>query len=206
MKETPRTPTSAILFHGVALAFFSGCAVWLVRESQRLGGRQGLIDLGVAVASGGLALLSLLALFTLLRARALVVLRTRAEVGTYLQVLAAMVVLGLGALHLLSTDGRPALAGFCLGLAGWLCGIGLHLIPALFLASDGFIDHLGKRTRFSELEWFQLQKTRGDFPRSELQAGRGNQLRLQARLVGAEHEELRRTLLQAGLSARAPGR
>jgi hypothetical protein len=194
------------VFHLAALAFFGGCAAWLVQESRQLGGRQGMIDLGVAVAAGGLALLSLLTLFTLLRARALVALRSRAEVGTYVQVLAAVVVLGLLGLHLFSMDTRRALATFCLGVAGWLCGIGLHLVPALFLAADGFIDHLGKRTRFSELEWFTLRKTGDELPRVVLQAGRGRVLRIQVRLASAEHEDVRRALLQAGLSPREPGR
>lgn len=200
------TSASAVAFHVAALAFFGGCAAWLVRESQKLGGRQGQIDLGVAVAAGGLALLSVVALLALLRARALLALRTRSELGSYVQVLAAMAVLGFLGIHLLATSQRTALATFCLGLAGWLCFIGFHVVPALFLGAEGFVDHLGRRTRFSELEWFQLRKTRDDLPRMELQAGRAQQLRLHVRLIGTEHEDLRRALTQAGLSARGPGR
>lgn len=199
-------PVSTVVFHVLSLAFFGGCVAWLVQESQALGGRRGMLDLGVAVASGGLSLLSLWALVSLLRARALVVLGARARVGTYVQVLAAVGLLVLLGGNLLHTEARPALGAFCLGLAVWLCGMGLHLVPGLFLAGDGFIDPLGRRTPFKELEWFTLQKGEGELRRVVLQAGRGLSLRLEARLAGEAADSVRGRLLQAGLSLRPPGR
>jgi hypothetical protein len=200
--KAPAFPIATAAFHAVALLFFGGCVAALVRESQALGGRRGMIDLGVAVAAGGLALLSVWALGTLVRSRAVTAVRSHSPVGTYLQVLAAMAVLGLLGLHLLTSQGRPALGAFCLGLAVWLGGIGLHWVPALFLAGDGFVDSLGRRTRFTELEWFTLQKQGGEPPRVLLQAGHGMLLRLEARLAGADAEGLRIRLQQAGLSSR----
>ncbi len=193
-------PTSAVAFHTLALLYFGACVAGLVRESQALGGRRGMIDLGVAVAAGGLALLSAWALVALARARPLSAVRSHSEVGTYVQVLAAMVGLALLGLHLVSAQERPALGAFCLGVAGWLGGVGLHWVPSLFLGSEGFIDSLGRRTRFSELEWFTLQKHGGEPPRVLFQAGRGKLLRLEARLAAADAEGLRVRLQQAGLS------
>ncbi|MCY1017185.1 hypothetical protein [Pyxidicoccus sp. MSG2] len=203
--RTPAFPRFAVGFHVLALVFFGGCAAGLVRESQALGGRRGMIDLGVAVAAVGLALLSLHGAWMLSRARVLRVLDAHARVGTYVQVLMAMGVLGLLGLHLLYTEGRPALGTFCLGLAAWLGGIGLRVVPALFLGGDSFIDPLGRRTRFSELEWFSLRKQEGEPPRVLLHAGRGMVLRLEARLADADAGTVRGTLLQVGLASR-PGR
>ncbi|WP_164008756.1 hypothetical protein [Pyxidicoccus trucidator] len=198
-------PRSAVGFHVVALVFFSGCAAALVQESQVLGGRRGMVGLGVTVAAVGLGLLSLHAALVLSRARALTVLASHARVGTYVQLLMAMGVLGLLGLHLLYTEGRPALGTFCLGLAAWLGAMGLRLVPALFLAGDGFFDSLGRRTRFSELEWFSLGRQEGEVPRVLLQVGRGLALHLEARLAEAEVGAVRGKLLQAGLASR-PGR
>jgi hypothetical protein len=200
--KAPAFPTATAAFHGLALLFFGGCAAALVRESQALGGRRGMVDLGVAVAAGGLALLSLWALGAMVRARSLSAVRSHSQVGTYVQVLAAMVGLGLLGLHLLTAQERPALGAFCLGLAVWLGGIGLHQVPALFLAGDGFVDSLGRRTRFAELEWFTLQKQGGEPPRVLFQAGHGMLLRLEARLAGEDAEGVRVRLQQAGLSPR----
>ncbi|MFP2910516.1 hypothetical protein ACLESD_36855 [Pyxidicoccus sp. 3LFB2] len=203
--KAPAFPRSAVGFHVVAVVFFAGCAAGLVQESQGLGGRRGMVALGVAVAAVALALLSLQAARVLSRARALTVLDAHGRVGTYLQLFVAMGVLGLLGLHLLYTEGRPALGTFCLGLAGWLGGIGLRLVPSLFLGGEGFFDSLGRRTRFSELEWFSLGRQEGPVPRVLLQVGRGPALHLEARLAEAEAGALRGKLLQAGLSSR-PGR
>ncbi|WP_163989688.1 hypothetical protein [Pyxidicoccus caerfyrddinensis] len=203
--KSPSFPRFAVGFQVLALVFFSGCAVGLVRESQALGGRRGMIDLGVAVAAVGLALLSLHGAWVLARARVLRVLEAHARVGTYVQVLMAMGVLGLLGLHLLYTEGRPALGTFCLGLAAWLGGLGLRVVPALFLGGDSFIDPLGRRTRFSELEWFSLHKQEEGLPRVLLLAGRGMALHLEARLADADAGTVRGKLLQAGLASR-PGR
>lgn len=199
-------PVSTVAFHVVALAFFGGCAAWLVQESQALGGRRGMMALAVAVASGGQVLLSLVALVSLLRARALVALGSRARMGTYLQIIAGMGLLALLGVHLVYSEARPALGSFCLGLAVWLGAIGLHLVPGLFLSGEGFIDPLGRRTRFSELEWFSFQKGDGEPPRVLLQAGRGASLRLEARLAHDAVDGVRGQLLKVGLSPRAPGR
>ncbi|NVJ26844.1 hypothetical protein HUW62_37060 [Myxococcus sp. AM011] len=205
MKATA-LPVSTVALHVLAVGFFSACAVWLVQESQALGGRRGMLAVAVAVASGGQALLSLVALVSLLRARSLVVLGSRARVGTYLQVLAGVGLLALLGVHLMYSEARPALGSFCLGLAVWLGAIGLHLVPGLFLSGEGFIDPLGRRTRFSELEWFSLQKVDGEPPRTVLRAGRGESLRLEARLAHDAVDGVRGRLLKMGLSSRVPGR
>ncbi|NOK34205.1 hypothetical protein D7W79_10615 [Corallococcus exercitus] len=186
----------------MTLLFFAGCAAWLVRESRELGGRPGMMSLGVAVASGGLALVALGALVGLSRGGRLVALRSRAEMGTYALVLATMGVLALVGLRLLSAEGRPALATFCLGVAGWLAGVGLHAVPALFLGPTGFIDSLGRRTPFSRLEWFSFQREQGDLPRVRLQAGQGTRLLLASRLDSSEEAAVRAALLGAGLTVR----
>lgn len=198
----PSFPTATVAFHAVALLFFGGCVAGLVRESQALGGRRGMVDLGVAVAAGGLALVSAWALGALVRSRAVSAVRSHSQVGTYVQVLAAMVGLGLLGLHLVTAQERPALGVFCLGLAVWLGGPGLHWVPPLFLGPDGFIDSLGRRTPFARLEWFTLQKQAGEPPRVLLQAGHGALLHLEARLASADAEGLRARLQQAGLSPR----
>jgi len=157
----------------------------------------------------GLALLALLALGALLRARSVVPLRSRAPADTYFQVLVAVAVLGVVGLRFGVLGGRPALVTFCMGLGVWLLLMGFHLVPALLLARDGFIDHLGKRTRFTDLEWFTLQTlpSIGDEPpRTLLRAGRGQTLRLQARLVGPDAEGVRKALTGAGLASRVPAR
>ncbi|AGC42148.1 hypothetical protein MYSTI_00799 [Myxococcus stipitatus DSM 14675] len=199
-------PIPPVVFHVLALVFFGGCAAWLVQESQMLGGRRGWMAVAVAVASVGAALLSLSTLVALLRARALVVLGIRAPVGAYLQALAVVGLLVLLGVHLVYSGTRPALGSFCLGLAVWLGALGLHLVPGLYLAQDGFIDLLGRRTRFSELEWFSLQKGEGAPPRLVLQVGRGTSLRLEARLTQDAVEGVKGRLIQAGLSARTQGR
>lgn len=198
----PTRPLSTAAFHGVALLYFAGCAAGLVRESRELGGRPGMMGLGVAVAAGGLALVALGALVGLLRGGRLRALRSRAEMGTYALVLATMGVLALVGLRLSSAEGRPALALFCLGVAGWLAGVGLHGVPALFLGPSGFIDSLGRRTPFSRLEWFSLQREKGDLPRVRLQAGHGTRLLLNARLASADEDAVRTALLGAGLTSR----
>ncbi|MBZ4334221.1 hypothetical protein ACIHQR_25155 [Corallococcus coralloides] len=198
----PTRPVSAAAFQGVTLAFFTGCAAWLARESRELGGRPGMMALGVAVAAAGLALVALGALVGLLRGGRLLALRSRAEMGTYALVLATMGVLALVGLRLFTSGGRPALATFCLGVAGWLAGVGLHGVPALFLGPAGFIDSLGRRTPFSRLEWFTLQRESGDLPRVRLQAGHGTRLLLAARLASADEEAVRAALAGAGLTAR----
>lgn len=200
-------PTPSIAFHLIAVTGFGGCVPWLLQEAQVLGGRRGQVDLAVAIAAGGLALLSGHALVSLWFARPLTVLRARAEVGTYVQVLVAVGVLGLLGLHLLtSAEPRPALGAFCLGLTTWLSALGFQWVPSLFVGREGFVDHLGRRTRFSELEWFRLRKQAGELPRTWLQAGRGDTLRLEVRLPSDEAERTRGQLLQAGLAHRAPGR
>ncbi|RKH66239.1 hypothetical protein [Corallococcus aberystwythensis] len=198
----PTRPVATAAFQGVTLLFFAGCAAWLVRESRELGGRPGMMALGVAVASGGLALVALGALVGLLRGGRLLALRSRAEMGTYALVLATMAVLALVGLRLFSTEGRPALATFCLGVAAWLAGVGLHAVPALFLGPTGFIDSLGRRTPFSRLEWFSFQREQGDLPRVRLQAGHGTRLLLAARLASEDEDAVRTALVGAGLSAR----
>lgn len=195
-------PVSTAAFHGVALPFFAGCAAWLVRESRELGGRPGMMGLGVAVAAGGLALVALGALVGLVRGGSLRALRSRAEMGTYALVLATMGLLALVGLRLFSVEGRPALAMFCLGVAGWLAGVGLHGVPALFLGPTGFIDSLGRRTPFSRLEWFSFQREKGDLPRVRLQAGHGTRLLLNVRLASADEDAVRTALQGAGLTAR----
>jgi hypothetical protein len=202
--RVPSFPTRAVVFHALALVAFLGGAVWLVRESRALVGRQAALELAVAVAAGGVALLSLVALVSLLRARAVVVLASRASSETYLQVMGAMVVLVLIGVQVLSSGTRPALGAFCLMLSAWLMGVGLHLVPALLLSSEGFVDQLGKRTRFSELEWFELRRTQDEPPRTLLRAGRGDQLHIHTRLVDLDSEALRKVLVRAGLSAKAP--
>ncbi|MGE6762922.1 hypothetical protein ACQKGO_33235 [Corallococcus interemptor] len=198
----PSRPVATAAFQGVTLLFFTGCAAWLVRESRELGGRPGMMALGVAVASGGLALVALGALVGLLRSGRLLALRSRAEMGTYALVLATMGVLALVGLRLLSSEGRPALATFCLGVAGWLAGVGLHAVPALFLGPTGFMDSLGRRTPFSRLEWFSFQRERGELPRVRLQAGQGTRLLLAARLASADEDVVRAALAGAGVSVR----
>jgi hypothetical protein len=202
--RAPSFPTRAVAFHALSLVAFGGCAAWLLRESRTLTSRQGTLELAVAVAAAGVSLLALLALVALLRARTVVVLTSRAPAETYFQVLVAVTALVLIALRLLSTGGRPALATFCLALAVWLLMMGFHLVPALLLAAEGFVDHLGKRIRFSELEWFELRPTADTPPRTVLRAGRGNQLRIHTRLVDPDAEALRKVLVRAGLSAKAP--
>ncbi len=203
----PSMPTSSFAFHIVAVAGFAGCVPWLVLEAEALGGRRGQVDLGVAVAAGGLALLSAHALASLWLARPLTALRTRAEVGTYVQVLVVVGVSALLGLHLLtSAEPRPAVGAFCLGLSVWLCGLGFQWVPSLFLGREGFVDHLGRRTRFDTLEWFRLRKQPGELPRTWLQAGRGDTLRLEVRLPDEDAERARGRMLQAGLVSRAPGR
>lgn len=204
--RAPSFPARAVAFHALALVTFGGSAAWLVRESRALGGRQGTLELAVAIAAAGVSLLALLALVSLLRARTAVVLRSRAPADTYFQVLVAVTVLVLIGLQLLSSGSRPALGAFCLALAVWLLMIGFHLVPALLLATEGFVDSLGKRTRFSDLEWFDLKRTTDTPSRTVLRAGRGHQLRIHTRLVDADAEELRKVLVQAGLTARAPQR
>ncbi|RKH90096.1 hypothetical protein D7Y21_07835 [Corallococcus sp. AB045] len=201
-QSLPTRPVSTAAFHGVSLAFFTGCAAWLVRESRELGGRPGMMALGVAVASAGLALVALGALVALLRSGRLLALRSRAEMGTYALVLATMAVLALVGLRLFSSEGRPALATFCLGVAGWLAGVGLHGVPALFLGPTGFIDSLGRRTPFSRLEWFSFQRETGDLPRVRLQAGHGTRLLLAARLASSDEDAVRTALVGAGLTSR----
>jgi len=202
--RVPSFPARAVAFHALSLVTFLGSAAWLVRESRALGARQAALEVAVAIAAGGVALLSLMALVALLRARKAVVLASRASLETYLQVLGGMTVLLLIGLQLLSTGTRPALGTFCLLLTVWLMMMGLHLVPALLLSSEGFVDHLGKRTRFSELEWFELRRTQDTPPRTLLRAGRGNQLHLHTRLVDTDTEALRKVLVRAGLSAKAP--
>ncbi|MFP2960677.1 hypothetical protein ACLEPN_23370 [Myxococcus sp. 1LA] len=200
-------PTSSLAFHFVAATGFGGCVPWLIQEAQTLGGARGQVGLAVAVAAGGLALLSGHALLSLWRARPLTPLRARAEVGTYVQVLAVVGVLALLGLHLLTSEApRPAPGAFCLGLAIWWGAMGFQGVPSLFVGREGFVDHLGRRTRFTELEWFRLRKQDGALPRTWLQAGRGDVLRLEVRLPSDEAERTRGKLLQAGLSLRAPGR
>ncbi|WP_346728357.1 hypothetical protein [Corallococcus exiguus] len=198
----PTRPVSTAAFHGVTLAFFTGSAAWLVRESRELGGRPGMMALAVAVAAAGLALVALGALVGLLRGGRLLALRSRAEMGTYALVLATMAVLALVGLRLFSSEGRPALATFCLGVAGWLAGVGLHGVPALFLGPTGFIDSLGRRTPFSRLEWFTFQRETGDLPRVRLQAGHGTRLLLAARLASSDEDAVRAALVGAGLTSR----
>ncbi|GEN05746.1 hypothetical protein SAMN05443572_101706 [Myxococcus fulvus] len=193
-------PVSTVLFHVVALGFFGACAAWLVQESLALGGRRAMMGFAVAVASGAQVLLSLSTLRALWSARGAMPLPTRARVGTYLQFMGLVGLLVLFGVHLVHTEGRPALGTFCLGMATWLGVIGLHLVPALFLAADGFIDHLGRHTRFSELEWYSLQKSEGEPPRVLLQVGRGSTLRLEARLRGAEVDGVKGRLREAGLA------
>jgi hypothetical protein len=203
--KAPSFPTGAAAFHALALAFFVGCDVWLVHEARALAGRQGTLGLAVAIAAGALALLALRTLLVLVHARAAVPLRSRTFAESYFQVLAGVGVLVVVGVRFWVLGGRPALVTFCLGLAVWLLMMGLHLVPALLLVRDGFIDHLGRRTRFSELEWFSLQKApvSGDEPpRALLRAGRGYQLRLRIRLVGPDAEGVRRALVDAGVASR----
>ncbi|WAS82104.1 MULTISPECIES: hypothetical protein [unclassified Corallococcus] len=201
-RSLPTRPIATAAFQGVTLLFFAGCAAWLVRESRELGGRPGMMALGVAVASAGLALVALGALVGLLRGGRLLALRSRAEMGSYALVLATMAVLALVGLRLFSSEGRPALATFCLGVAGWLAGVGLHGVPALFLGPTGFIDSLGRRTPFSRLEWFTLQREKGDLPRVRLQAGHGTRLLLSSRLASSDEDAVRTALVGAGLISR----
>jgi hypothetical protein len=203
--KAPSFPTGAAAFHTLALAFFGGCAAWLVLEARPLGGRQGALGLVVAAASGVLALLALRALVALVRARAAVPLRSRAFAETYFQVLLGAAIVAVAGLRFHVVGGRPALVTFCLGLAVWLLLMGFHVVPALLLGREGFIDNLGRRTRFADLEWFTLQKApvSGDEPpRSLLSAGRGNQLHLRTRLVGPDADGVRKALVAAGVSAR----
>ncbi|MCP3058881.1 hypothetical protein LXT21_08865 [Myxococcus sp. K38C18041901] len=193
-------PVSTVLFHVVALGFFGGCAAWLVQEALSLGERREMMGFAVALASGAQVLMSLSTLRALWSARGPMPLSPRSRVGTYLQFLGLMVLLVLFGVHLIHTEGRPALGTFCVGLAVWLGVLGLHLVPALFLSADGFIDHLGRHTRFSELEWYSLQKSEGTPPRVLLQVGRGSTLRLEARLRGAEVEGVKGRLREAGLA------
>lgn len=202
--RAPSFPVRAVAFHSLSLGAFLASAVWLVRESRGLGARQGMLELAVALAAGAVALLSLVALVSLLRARTAVVLPSRASAETYLQVMGGTAVLVLIGLQLLSAGARPALGGFCLLLATWLVLLGFHLVPALLLSSEGFVDHLGKRTRFSELEWFELRRTGDTPPRTLLRAGRGEQLHLHTRLVEPDTDALRKVLVRAGLSPKAP--
>lgn len=205
--KAPSFPASVVTFHAVALAFFGGCAAWLVLESGQLAGHQRLLERAVAVVSGALAALALRALVVLTRARATVPLRSRAEADSYFHVLLAVGALAVVGLRLLVLGGRPALVTFSLGCAAWLLAIGFHLVPALLLAQDAVIDHLGRRTAFSSLEWFTLQPAPavGDEPpRALLRAGRGQVLHLRARLDGADAEPVRQALLRAKVPARPP--
>ncbi|MCP3102134.1 hypothetical protein LZ198_25015 [Myxococcus sp. K15C18031901] len=204
--KTPRFPTLPVVFQLMSFKFFGGCTTWLLLEARVLGGQRGLMSMGVAVAAGALAVLSLASLVSLLRAREVVVLGSRSRVGTYVQVLGAMGLLGLLGVHLLHTEARPAFGVFCLGVGAWLAGIGLNLVPGLYLSTEGFIDPLGRRTRFRDLEWFTLQRGDGEPPRVVLQAGRGASLRLETRLPGQDADEVKRQLLQAGLASRGPSR
>lgn len=200
-------PTGAAAFHTLALAFFGGCGAWLVHEARSLEGRQGALGLVVAATSGALALLALRTLLALLRARAAVPLRSRTFAESYFQVLVGVGVLVVAGARFWVVGGRPALVTFCLGLAVWLLLMGFHLVPALLLVRDGFIDHLGRRTRFSDLEWFTLQQApvSGDEPpRALLRAGRGHQLLLRGRLIGPDGEGVRRVLQDAKVASRPP--
>lgn len=206
--KAPSFPTGTALFHALAVTFFGGCAAWLSLEARPLTGNQRLLGLGLAVVSAGLAVLALRALVALVRARAAAPLRSRADADTYFQVLVAVGVLAVVGLRLLVTGGRPALVTFCLGTGAWLFLLGLHLVPALLLAHESLIDNLGRRTRFADLEWFTLQTAPplGDEPpRALLRAGRGQEIRFKARLVGADAERVRQALLGAKVPAR-PGR
>ena len=129
---------------------------------------------------------------------------SRAPAESYLQVLGATGVLGLIGVQLVSAGARPALGAFCLVLAGWLVPMGLHVVPALLLSREGFVDHLGKRIRFTQLEWFELRRTGDSPPRTVLRAGRGQQLLLHSRLAEDNPEPLRQALVRAGLSATSP--
>ncbi|MCE9673051.1 hypothetical protein LY474_35120 [Myxococcus stipitatus] len=204
--KTPRFPTLSVVFHLLSMKFFGGCATWLLLEARGLGGQRGLISLGVAVAAGGLTLLSLASLVSLLRAGQVVVLGSRSRVGAYVQVLGAMGLMGLLGAHLLHSGARPALGVFCLGVGAWLAGIGLNLVPGLYLSTEGFLDTLGRRTRFRDLEWFALQRGDGEPPRVVLQAGQGEALLLETRLPGHDADTVKRQLLQAGLSSRGGSR
>jgi hypothetical protein len=207
--KAPSFPTGTAVFHALALAFFGGCAAWLAQESGQLAGYQRPLERGVALVSGVLALLALRTLGALVRARAAVPLRSRADGETYFQVLVGVAILAVVGLRLIVIGGRPALVTFCLGTAAWLLFMGFHLVPALLLAREGLIDHLGKRTRFKDLEWFSVQTAPplGDEPpRTLLRAGRGREVRLQARLVGPDAEGVRQALTAAGLSPHPPRR
>jgi hypothetical protein len=200
--KQPARPLATVAFQGVAMAFFAACAAWLVQESRQLGGRPGMMALGVAVASGGVALVALSALVTLLRGGRLWTLEARSEMGGYARVLAVMGVLALVGVRLLSVEGRPALAAFCLGLCVWLAGVGLHAVPALFLGPAGFVDSLGRRTPFAKLEWFRFQKENGELPRVRLHAGQGTRLLLATRLAPPDEARVRSALLEAGVTSR----
>lgn len=207
--KAPSFPTGAAAFHALSLAFFGGCAYWLAREAPRLGGRQGAVGWAVATAAAGLAVLSLVALGALVHARKAVPLRSRAPADTYFQVLTGAGVLAVVGLRLVAVGERPALATFCLGLGAWLLLMGFHLVPALLLVGGGFVDHLGKRTRFTDLEWFTLKPldtADAQRPRALLTAGQGPRVRIRTRLVGADAEGVRKALTGAGVSSRPPGR
>jgi hypothetical protein len=205
--KAPSFPTGTAAFHALALAFFGGCAGALFLEAGRLAGNQRLLERVVAGVSVLLALLALRALVMLIRARTAVPLRSRAFGETYFQVLVGVGVLGVAGLRLGVIGGRPALVTFCAGTALWLLLLGFHFVPALLLVRDAFIDHLGKRTRFTDLEWFSLQTAPaiGDEPpRTLLRVGRGREVRIQARLVTPDAEGVRKALTAAGLSASPP--
>lgn len=203
--KAPSFPTGTAAFHALSLAFFGGCTAWLVRESKQLVGYLRPVELVVAAAAGVLALLALRTLVALVLARQAVPLRSRTSPETYFQVLVAVVALAVVGARFSVLGGRPALVTFCLGLGVWLFLMGFHLVPALLLASSGFIDNLGKRTRFSDLDWFSLQMApplADEPPRAFLRAGRGPQVRVQARLVGKDAESVRKALADAGVPAR----
>ncbi|XXF80593.1 hypothetical protein P2318_12835 [Myxococcaceae bacterium GXIMD 01537] len=201
--KAPSFPLTPALFHAAGTAFFGGCAVWLAREANQLPGYQRPVELVVAAASAVVAALSLRALVAHVAARQAVPLRSRAAAETYFEVLVAAAVLAVVGLRFSVVGGRPAMVTFCLGLAPWLLLMGFHVVPALLLTRDGFVDHLGRRTRFTDLEWFTVQTAPaiGDEPpRSLLKAGRGQRLRLQARLVGKDAEGVSQALSAAGLA------
>jgi hypothetical protein len=203
--KVPSFPAAVAAFHALALAFFGGCTAWLVLESRQLLGYLRPVELVVAAAAGVLTLLALRALVALALSRTAVPLRSRTSADNYFAVLVAVCTLAVVGTRFFVLGGRPALATFCLGLGAWLFLLGFHVVPALLLASGGFIDNLGKRTRFEALDWFSLQTSppiADEPPRAFLRAGRGPQVRVQARLVGKDAERVRKALTDAGVPAR----
>ena len=195
------TLLASLVFQLVQTVGFALVSLWMLEERQGLNGHLAQLQLACILGSALLSALALRTLAALLLERPRFALYARRSISGYVQTMIAALLLGLAALQI-HASGRPALTAFAVALSLWLLALGFDTFPRAWLSNRGFLEHLGRRTALSDLEWFELRRVQGQPVRLALVAGSARAVKLRIRLAAQDPAEITAHLKSAGLSDR----